>query len=212
MVCLLLLILSLLLVKVVSIRILGCRGGVPPFIPACNDNWVGVVILLLLFSFDSEPSVSTSSIVPPPLLLPLLPVKLLRDIRLRILVNFLDIIVFFTLLLFDDDNGVLLVLLGVPPLKSGDEDDFFISFVGCGGGVSGYTIVDLMDGDGDAPRVVDDVDEFALLLLLFELATVVLQVAVVALFLFLIGEGDNERKFAARSAIFFYTLFFTLQI
>ena len=82
------------------------------------------------------------------------------------LVNFLDIIVFFTLLLFDDDNGVLLLvlLLGVPPLKSGDEDDFFISFVGCGGGVSGYTIVDLMDGDGDAPRVVDDVDEFALLL------------------------------------------------
>ena len=135
-VCLLLLLILSLLVKVVSMRILG-RGGVPPFIPACNDNWVGVVILLLLFSFDSEPSVSTSSIVPPPLLLPLLPVKLLRDIRLRMLINFFDIIVFFILLLFDDDNGVLLVLLGVAPLKSGDEDDFFISFVGCGGGVSG---------------------------------------------------------------------------
>ena len=62
-----------------------------------------------------------------------------------------------------------------------------------------------MDGDGDAPRVVDDVDEFVLLLLLFALATVLLlpPVAVVALFLFLIGEGDNERKFAARSAISF---------
>ena len=42
-----------------------------------------------------------------------------------------------------------------------------------------------MDGDGDAPRVVDDVDEFVLLLLLFALATVLLPVAVVALFLFL---------------------------
>ena len=61
-----------------------------------------------------------------------------------------------------------------------------------------------MDGDGDAPRVVDDVDEFVLLLLLFALATVLLPpVAAVALFLFLIGEGDNERKFAARSAISF---------
>ena len=59
-----------------------------------------------------------------------------------------------------------------------------------------------MDGDGDAPRVVDDVDEFVLL---FASATVLLPpVAAVALFLFLIGEGDNERKFAARSAIFFY--------
>ena len=62
-----------------------------------------------------------------------------------------------------------------------------------------------MDGDGDAPRVVDDVEEFALLLLLllFALETVLPPVAAVALFLFLIGEGDNERKFAARSAISF---------